>query len=882
MSIDRTHLLCSLAAAVFAYLITSHYLPVIRWVVLAFAAGALLALCLILYVILSTARQNVDPGHDRSKRATLAFTRTVGWERAEATLKEKSEYHKSALWPKLPQASAQYDELIGILLDTHVTSWYSKICRRPLFQNEIDKVLRATIGNLGQSIGTVDLVEAVVLRIVPIITSHMQDFYVAERLVRGKNLTRQITESEELDMAIAAKYKDGKIHPAASLAATDMTSAQHGHIRKTIKRILPKALPQNMLSSGTVLVLIREIVSCAVLAPLMNMLADPDTLNQLIDNVGRGLLQDRKTVKRLRAALDEHASAASSSARPVDYPRIRPNDSERHFERFIRTLRGTDTLADARKFRNQLANQLRREDMTGQRDTVFVRRLQAGRRILEQRINALSSKTDRMNADVRDNEALAAQMRNAPLRDVLHSASGSSYFMEFMDRRQRMRVIQFWITIDGFRNPLEEDNEDTAWTLQEKTTYISSERIEIAQVKAAYIDEPGLTVNDVDRAILDRCVSLGSDSDMQVYLAARRAVLRIQTAAYEDMRENDYEAFKQSDLFVKWVSVEDGMNNIRNASTTKDSQAQPVDRPDAEPLLTPRVSIQPSRARRGMDGMLRRAAASSADLTSALHTKITTEPRRSVDDMAVRPLFDTDVEDERMSQSVASLRSVDSQAGRPEETPQVVETMQKRLDHIMDQASTDTALFDTLQETSPDLPSSIQLDDSDHNDGGPKTRPDLASLGLVTGRSYGVFAEDLFVDEQQQFREDETEAIEENKSADLHDDIKEAAPGDLGLSEAIHALNTQIDKLSAQDRIVDSLTKKAELTNNTAELRILRKSKQSLRREVERAQMQKQQYVLQESDNGLYGKATIGIRSVMVGKEPDGHEYAICKFCYPV
>jgi sorting nexin-25 len=75
--------------------------------------------------------------------------------------------------------------------------------------------------------------------------------------------------------------------------------------------------------------------------------------------------------------------------------------------------------------------------------------------------------------------------------------------------------------------------------------------------------------------------------------------------------------------------------------------------------------------------------------------------------------------------------------------------------------------------------------------------------------------------------------------------------------------------------VVESLTKKAELTNNTAELRILRKSKASLEREIRRKELQRQQYVIQESDNSLYGRSTIKIKSIQVGKEEDGREFAL-------
>lgn len=84
-----------------------------------------------------------------------------------------------------------------------------------------------------------------------------------------------------------------------------------------------------------------------------------------------------------------------------------------------------------------------------------------------------------------------------------------------------------------------------------------------------------------------------------------------------------------------------------------------------------------------------------------------------------------------------------------------------------------------------------------------------------------------------------------------------------------------IDRLVAQEAIVDSLTRKAELTNNTSELRILRKSKASLQREIRRKELQRQQYVVQESDNSLYGRSSVKIKSIQVGREDDGREFAM-------
>ena len=81
--------------------------------------------------------------------------------------------------------------------------------------------------------------------------------------------------------------------------------------------------------------------------------------------------------------------------------------------------------------------------------------------------------------------------------------------------------------------------------------------------------------------------------------------------------------------------------------------------------------------------------------------------------------------------------------------------------------------------------------------------------------------------------------------------------------------------MEAQQSIVESLTKKAELTGASAELRILTKSRASLEREIRRKELQRQHYIVQENDNSLFGKAHISITSIMVGTAADGHEFAL-------
>ncbi|KAK3114143.1 tRNA (guanine-N(7)-)-methyltransferase (tRNA(m7G46)-methyltransferase) [Teratosphaeriaceae sp. CCFEE 6253] len=241
-----------------------------------------------------------------------------------------------------------------------------------------------------------------------------------------------------------------------------------------------------------------------------------------------------------------------------------------------------------------------------------------------------------------------------------------------------------------------------------------------------------------------------------------------------------------------------------------------------------------------------------------------------------------------MMRSLTGLKEdesdVDSLPRDQEEEATAVREMQTALDDIVSHEQEDTAsLFSdppsanqSLEVRPPARPAE-QTRPLLSTRSSTADKPSLASLGLVgTPSTRGVFVDDLFAHETQRFVEDEH--VDSNGPAEDSSDndaIRSAAPRDLGLAEAIHGLSADVERLTTQRGVLDSLTAKAELTNNAAELRILRKSEQSLQREIRRKEMQRQQYAVQESDNALYGRAQATITSVIIGQEGDGHEYAL-------
>ena len=599
---------------------------------------------------------------------------------------------------------------------------------------------------------------------------------------------------------------------------------------------------------------------------------------------GRTALQDRKTVRKLRAALDEHASPAPRSKRGQPFPRLSPADSERAFERFVRAIRKCNNLSDARRFRALVSSQLKQESVVEGQDPVYLKRLETGKRVLDQKVAKLARPGEDSHVppalDIRPE--VPSRTHESSLIDVMHSASGLSYFMEFMDRQKLMSLVQFWVVVDGLRNPLEDDFGDEP--MPTLLAWKPADRNDLALISETYLSKPELNVSEESRRAVKTFLSAGKRATPEQYRKARMVVLTTQSAILERLQDTYYPKFKGSDLYWKYIASDEA-----SAAQAPARQSSPIavtfETPERRPLppLLSRTSSQPG-LRPSKD--LRRAAVSSGDVRGM--GKLFDDddsPRRSIDSERSAYLFDDDYDTDNLATSTHSLGK-DSQNGENDASQsQVLETMEAALNDIITNEPKNARIEDLKGDAAglfgPDRPVSSPRSLSETppvDNRNERTKKSIASLGLVDHASrLGVFDDDLFPD-QQKFIEDEYEEPDGVDEKDPADEVHEAAPGDLGLTEAIEALSVDIDKLAAQDSVVQALTRKAELTNNTAELRILRKSKASIEREMHRKEMQRQQYILQESDNSLFGRSTVSLKSTVVGKEEDdGREFAMCK-----
>jgi sorting nexin-25 len=288
MALKRRDVIIASIGVFVAWGYAVNWAPSLRWVGYAFTAGLVVPVLGLIALLLSTSRGKEYGARNRISRPKgLLFLGATAWKEEVAGLRARQAYKKQPLYSESFLVADALDELLDLILRDFVKSWYSKISSNPSFTNEVDKAVRLALINIRDRLFQTDLVDVVTTRFVPIMTAHFKDFYEAERAVRGKHLNRSVTESEELDLAIAGKYREGKLHPAASLAYSDTKLVQQEYLRSLTKKVLPEVLPEKMIASRAVVVLIEELVGCAVLFPVMQMVSDPDTWNQVMEGYVR-------------------------------------------------------------------------------------------------------------------------------------------------------------------------------------------------------------------------------------------------------------------------------------------------------------------------------------------------------------------------------------------------------------------------------------------------------------------------------------------------------------------------------------------------------------------------------------------------------------------
>ncbi|KAG9080530.1 Intermediate filament protein, partial [Ceratobasidium sp. 370] len=767
-----------------------------------------------------------------------------------------------------PETSALTHEILNLIVRDFVLVWYSKLSDSPAFPNALRRTIHESLQNVLTRATQLDISTLVVRRILPKITVHVEKFRLSEEALRGAAIERRLSDSDELDILLASRYVGkGKLHPAvANLASLATRPTEDLYLRNLFDKVLPLILPQAEAQSRTVSIVAREIIGCAILRPIIDMLADPDFWNQAIDKVASAAIREQKLVTKVRHMLENQLPKSSPSSRttsalPSNLKGSRGTKSEdinsrtdpKRFAIFLQSISRCESLLDARRLKNDIVSEIRRtRDLLAQHASddwingektedivAYLDRLYNARNKAEKRIDALSgSKMTGPRSPSGSSTPLPIVTSNKlTLRDVLRDSSSLLYFMEFMERRShRTLLVQFWLAVDAFKDPLAQLDSDSDASDDEQTGPRDA-------TSTAQLIEDTTMLHEVYFAQPSRVAELGCISPKHIATLTafvhsefpptridesrvRRSVLHAQNQVEKAMEE-DFEAFTKSELWHR--AVGDISPSVQRPPASPSPLPEESDAPPeaaqkrGDPALTTASQSVPVVSRRP----IRRREGSMASNDSGRHLSSFDVLMGSTDDIdgSRAPLFE-DVVIER--------RKIDAlQAALTDIIADDSATHDEKSSHTPSQKSLTPSFRSAGQKDSqiPRLQHKV-FEDSDH-DGTPLDQPSAP---------------------------DEDEGI--------IPPVQVALPGDLQLARDVARLSEKIKNLQAQETMLEALMRKAELTGDEQELRLLSRSRNSLVREIRGLTFQRAHYETQEAANRLVPERTrVSIVDSMVGDE---------------
>ncbi|KAI8140894.1 PXA domain-containing protein [Fennellomyces sp. T-0311] len=630
VSLEKSHSTLFTASAIsFAVLVTAiwpnafHQLLWAIKLVLTTVLSLVVFNILVLYIYVKyfvSPSQNRQQQRERDFRP-VRFANVKAWASIQKQRMQENtlQLPHSPIAPESEEISETFEELISYVLRDFIDYWFAYVAG-PLevsFRKSVDKIIRSAALTLIQRIQDADLFGILVNRLVPLVTSHISEFRAAEMSLRGRSLERSLTQSDELDLLLASQFRSGKLHPALTTAAMTTKPTEVVHLRQIIERILPYVLDPKDLESGPVSVIVRELVSCAVLQPVLDMVADPDFWNQTIDNYLGKAIREQKMVRKLREVLNRHSTdldevveeltdpKSALSSGKAQRPGLMPMNSlssmfgdqwddevdsskqrgfgnikmgRRTFQEFLRMIEEEKNLLELKRVRNDIVTQIRKkraqihdrdpeEVIDGEKVEdviVYLNRLSVAKKRVDKRIAVLTgesydarkgSKSQFFSPRRKPSEANTSQPFGFNLHDILTNTSGLSYFMEFMDRRGDMMKLQFWLIVEGFKNSEMTGARDDSTFLQDVRMVYDMYLSESAPHRLPISEQ--LSV-DLNKAIEKAQHCMAENEEGNVYTVVqemRQRMYQIQQHIFWQLEKEHFPYFKRSDLYFKYLAT---------------------------------------------------------------------------------------------------------------------------------------------------------------------------------------------------------------------------------------------------------------------------------------------------------------------------------------
>lgn len=318
---------------------------------------------------------------------------------------------------------APLQEMLDYILRDYVYSWYSKLASSQQFPVEVRSCLARIVSILAEKMGEVDWVNYLTTHLVDDVASHLRLYKSARNRFRSPP-----KEGEARNLDLESLFFDAEVEMEGrvcrDLVCTE-ASSELRYLQDLTDLLLYLLLPQQDFQAGPVRSLVREVVACSLLQPLLHHFSNPDQLNQTLV----WLLRDCEVKTDVFISTLRHSDSlgeleATKSSVIKEISRLRSRDS---------------CADDVEECKDQLNSLLYLKKVL---DTKICR-LQSG----------FSSNSYGLpaNIDWSSKISTTAKLFNLPLEVILKNNISLSYFIDYMNAIGAQYLVFFYLNIEGWK-----------------------------------------------------------------------------------------------------------------------------------------------------------------------------------------------------------------------------------------------------------------------------------------------------------------------------------------------------------------------------------------------------------------------------------------------
>ncbi|XP_064455979.1 sorting nexin-13-like isoform X2 [Ornithodoros turicata] len=430
-------------------------------------------------------------------------------------------------------------EVLHYVLRDYVYTWYRSLSNDEAFIDHIRDLVHEIIVNFSSRAQGVDWVQYLTIQLVDDFASHLRLFRQAQMKLK---LKKEDESSKNADLLTLFFNLETAMERSLCRDLVCISKEREiEYLQQVGDVLLYLLLPPDDFHNKVMRIFVRELLVNTVLLPVINLVSDPDYINQTIVWMCRN-------------------SAPTS-------------------DEFLTVLKCTDSVSELESVKEIVTHEIavqRSRDTGGDDDTVIKKQLNSLNyvmKVVENRIQRLCDGTVDTDStglpcqiDWKRMTAPGVELFQLPFEVVLGNNIALSYFIEFMTSNGSQKYVSFYLHAEGYKVAAQQ------MLSQVHTTEDRNANIECLREAAFHIYDTYLSEKASSRIIVDEQLVKKLLCKLRVEPPDEFWFDDIQRKVASVMQEDQYfPSFLKTDAYIKLLAELDLLKDLGSKSDEEDS-----------------------------------------------------------------------------------------------------------------------------------------------------------------------------------------------------------------------------------------------------------------------------------------------------------------------